>query len=158
MNTAIMNLSVGYSGAYLFGRLLGTIVISVIFGVVCRKICENKGYYGAENHGFLWGFFLGWIGLIVCVCKQNRNLNNYNNYYNPNMYNNNNNYNQYQNGYDYNGYYTQNRFNPYNQNGYGQNGSNGQNDAGYDPNGAANGYVDLSKQKAGSNNNNYYNR
>ena len=43
--------------------------MSVIFGAVCSSIVAKKGYPKEKNHGFLWGFFLGVIGLIVCACK-----------------------------------------------------------------------------------------
>lgn len=148
------------SGAYWVGRIIGSLIGGVIFGFICKKVCESKGYYGSDNKGFLWGFFLGWIGLIVCACKKNLNKMNYNPYQNPNMYANPN----MNNGYNPNGYNQNN----YNQNGYNQNGYNGayentqntQNAAGYDPNGASYGYVDLTKQSVGSNNNNnnYYNQ
>ena len=46
------------------------IVVAVIFGIISRKINEDKGYYG----GFAWGFFLGIIGIIVVACRSdNRN-------------------------------------------------------------------------------------
>lgn len=41
------------------------IIFGIIFGCITRKINENKGYDG----GFAWGFWLGWIGLIVVACK-----------------------------------------------------------------------------------------
>ena len=47
------------------------ICYALIFGFACKAILSGKGY-GDEyypNHGFAWGFWLGWIGLIVCVCK-----------------------------------------------------------------------------------------
>ena len=43
-----------------------SIGISCIFGAITKAINENKGYYG----GFAWGFWLGWIGIIVVACRQ----------------------------------------------------------------------------------------
>lgn len=43
-----------------------SICISCIFGAITKAINENKGYYG----GFAWGFWLGWIGIIVVACRQ----------------------------------------------------------------------------------------
>lgn len=37
------------------------------FGIATMKISQSKGYDG----GFLWGFLLGFIGLIVVLCKPN---------------------------------------------------------------------------------------
>jgi hypothetical protein len=49
--------------------ILSYIVVGVINGCVGRKILNNKFYYGSDNHGFVWGFWLGGLGLIVCACK-----------------------------------------------------------------------------------------
>jgi hypothetical protein len=46
------------------------IIISCVWGAVTYSIQDNKGY--SEN-GFWWGFFLGWIGLIVVLLKPNLN-------------------------------------------------------------------------------------
>lgn len=40
-----------------------------IFGGVCQAIVTSKGYNREENYGFVWGFFLGLLGLIVCCAK-----------------------------------------------------------------------------------------
>ena len=53
-------------GALKFGYLLGIIIVGCIFGAVTKTMNENKGYYG----GFWWGFFLGWIGIVVIACKK----------------------------------------------------------------------------------------
>ena len=45
------------------------IAAAVGFGIACRAIVRGKGYPDEMNHGFLWGFFLGFIGLIVCAVK-----------------------------------------------------------------------------------------
>ena len=66
--------------------------VRVAFGFVCKKISESHGYTGRENKGFLLGFFLTWIGLIICALKRKDN-----NGYGP--------YNNFNNGYNgYNGY------------------------------------------------------
>ena len=59
--------AVGFAAVYLL-IILG---MPFVWGFVCRKIVSDKGYPGNMNHGFLWGFFLGLIGVIVCACKQN---------------------------------------------------------------------------------------
>lgn len=43
-----------------------TIIFSCIFGAITKSINENKGYDG----GFAWGFWLGWIGIIVVACRR----------------------------------------------------------------------------------------
>lgn len=42
------------------------IVQGIIFGIATYKVIENKGYY--ENW-FWWGFFFGFIALIVALSK-----------------------------------------------------------------------------------------
>ncbi|MBR6046388.1 MAG: SHOCT domain-containing protein [Ruminococcus sp.] len=46
-------------------------VQGAIFGFVGHIILKDKGYRGEDNRGFLWGFFLSFLGLIVCACKPN---------------------------------------------------------------------------------------
>jgi len=48
--------------------LLITVGIASIWGAVTWKINDNKGY---ASNGFWWGFFLGWVGVIVVACKAN---------------------------------------------------------------------------------------
>ena len=55
----------GY-GTYYLVMLILTIVNACIFGVITKVINERKGYYG----GFAWGFWLGWIGIIVVACRE----------------------------------------------------------------------------------------
>ncbi|MBQ9838854.1 MAG: SHOCT domain-containing protein [Oscillospiraceae bacterium] len=43
-----------------------SLVVGIIFGCITKGINENKGYDG----GFAWGFWLGWIGIIVVACRQ----------------------------------------------------------------------------------------
>ena len=57
--------------AFAVGYLLFIIAMPFVWGFVCDKIVSSKGYPKNKNHGFLWGFFLGLIGVIVCACKQN---------------------------------------------------------------------------------------
>lgn len=52
--------------------IITSIVIRIIIGAICRAIVRSKRYPNFENHGFAWGFWLGLIGLIVCVCKPKR--------------------------------------------------------------------------------------
>ncbi len=59
------------------GLSIGILVFEIIFaigfrclwGFVAKQIVKSKGYPESMNKGFWWGFFLGWIGLIVCVVK-----------------------------------------------------------------------------------------
>lgn len=51
--------------------IFGYLINGIIWGVICRAIVNSKGYSSDENHGFAWGFFLGLIGLIVCLGKPN---------------------------------------------------------------------------------------
>ena len=53
-------------GSYYLIMLILTIGNACIFGVITKVINERKGYYG----GFAWGFWLGWIGIIVVACRQ----------------------------------------------------------------------------------------
>ncbi len=39
----------------------------LIWGFVCESIAKNRGY--KNDHSFLWGFFLGIIGVIVVYSK-----------------------------------------------------------------------------------------
>ena len=64
------------SFGYLVVMAIVGIVVSCIWGAVTYYVQDNKGY--SEN-GFWWGFFLGWIGLVVVLCKPNLN-NIYTNY------------------------------------------------------------------------------
>lgn len=58
-------------------EIIGILIFSCIFGFVTKVINENKGYDG----GYLWGFFLGIIGIIVVACKPSNNS--YSNSYAP---------------------------------------------------------------------------
>ena len=44
-------------------------MLGVIFGLAGSSIVEGKGYPQKDNHGFAWGFWLGFLGIIVCVSK-----------------------------------------------------------------------------------------
>ena len=57
-----------------FFYLVFSVVFRFIWGFVCKKIVDSKGYYGPQNKGFWWGFFLTWIGLIFCLCKKREEL------------------------------------------------------------------------------------
>lgn len=102
------------TGVFLLFELLGILVGMCVWGFLARYIVKSKGYPDELNKGFWWGFFLGWIGLIVCVVKPQyqsqfdrfSQFGGFNNF----------------GGYNQNGYGSQN---PY-QNNYGQ-GYNGQN-------------------------------
>lgn len=55
--------------AYVLGTLVPFLIPALIFGFISRNVVASKGYLPKDNHGFAWGFFLSWIGLIVCVMK-----------------------------------------------------------------------------------------
>lgn len=47
-------------------------VIGSIIGYISFTILNEKGYSeknGEKNYGFVLGFFLSLIGLIICICK-----------------------------------------------------------------------------------------
>lgn len=48
------------------GYLIGIIIWGTIWGFVTKKVIENKGY---EENWFWWGFFFGFIALIVACTK-----------------------------------------------------------------------------------------
>lgn len=46
------------------------VIYGVIWGVVCKKVLENKYYdYSTCNKWFLWGFLFGVFAMIVAVTK-----------------------------------------------------------------------------------------
>ncbi|MBR1392743.1 MAG: SHOCT domain-containing protein [Ruminococcus sp.] len=55
--------------AYSLGVLIPFLIPALIFGFISRNVVASKGYLPKDNHGFAWGFFLSWIGLIICVMK-----------------------------------------------------------------------------------------
>ena len=61
--------SAGLSAGVLIFELLFAIGGMCLWGFVGKQIVKSKGYPESQNKGFWWGFFLGWIGLIVCVVK-----------------------------------------------------------------------------------------
>ena len=90
--------SAGLSAGVLIFELLFAIGGMCLWGFVGKQIVKSKGYPESMNKGFWWGFFLGWIGLIVCLVKpqyqnpmnmfgQYDQFNQYNQYNQPgNMY------------------------------------------------------------------------
>lgn len=51
--------------------IIGSVLIVLIaLGIICKKIVKSKGYPNDDNSGFAWGFFLNFIGLVVCLKKQ----------------------------------------------------------------------------------------
>lgn len=59
----------GLSTGILLFRLLFAVAGMFLWGFVAKQIVKSKGYPDSENKGFWWGFWLGWIGLIVCLTK-----------------------------------------------------------------------------------------
>ncbi len=37
--------------------------------LIAKAVVSVKNYPASKNHGFAWGFFLGVLGLLICVCK-----------------------------------------------------------------------------------------
>ena len=60
-----------YERQLLYGVFIVSIsVSSIIFGVICEKICYEKA---RNENGFYYGYFLGVIGLIVAIAlKDNK--------------------------------------------------------------------------------------
>ncbi len=48
--------------------LIGYMIVGTIWGIVIRKVIENKGY---DDNWFWWGFFFGIFALIVAITKPN---------------------------------------------------------------------------------------
>ena len=44
-------------------------VIHIISGSIAKAVVRGKNYPNNKNHGFAWGFFLGILGLIICLFK-----------------------------------------------------------------------------------------
>lgn len=44
-------------------------VIHIISGNISKAVVKSKNYPDSINHGFVWGFFLGILGLIICLFK-----------------------------------------------------------------------------------------
>lgn len=57
----------------LFLYILLSVVWGIIWGVAVKKVIENKGYY---DNWFWWGFFFGFIALIVALTKPECQSNN----------------------------------------------------------------------------------
>lgn len=47
--------------------IISAIINGIIFGIITNAIMQKKGYDG----GFGWGFWLGVIGLVIVICKDN---------------------------------------------------------------------------------------
>lgn len=57
-----------------FLTIIVSVLVGCLWGAATFTINQNKGHY--EN-GFWWGFWLGWIGLIIVLCKPNCNYPHY---------------------------------------------------------------------------------
>ncbi len=51
---------------YIIGYIIGLIIYGLIFGFATKAVIENKGY---DDNWFWWGFFFGFIALIVACAK-----------------------------------------------------------------------------------------
>lgn len=54
-------------GGIILIYLLAFVIGGAIWGLVTKKVAESKGYY--YDNSFWWGFFLGFIGLIVILVR-----------------------------------------------------------------------------------------
>ena len=97
-------------------RLIFAVILMFVWGFVAKSVVKSKGYPDNMNKGFWWGFFLGWIGLIVCACKKpfNNPFNQFGQFDQFGNLNPNNQYNQYGQNNQFN-QYGQGGFNNYNQ-------------------------------------------
>ena len=50
----------------IMGALIGFIIWGVVWGYATKAVINNKGY---DDNWFWWGFFFGFIALIVAVAK-----------------------------------------------------------------------------------------
>ena len=53
-------------GIQLFFTILFSIIGGCVFGGITQTIINNKGY---DENWFWWGFFFGWIPLVIAACK-----------------------------------------------------------------------------------------
>ncbi|HCI63525.1 MAG TPA: hypothetical protein DFH97_00430 [Clostridiales bacterium] len=51
---------------YVIGYTIGLIISGLIFGFATKVVIKNKGY---DDNWFWWGFFFGFIALIVACAK-----------------------------------------------------------------------------------------
>lgn len=58
-------------GGYSAGFLAGIAIVAVVLGVISMNIWKNKG--GSPAIGFVLGFFLGLIGLIIVALAKPSN-------------------------------------------------------------------------------------
>lgn len=57
-----------------FLTIIVSVLIGCLWGAATFTINQNKGYW---NNGFWWGFWLGWIGLVVVLCKSDNHYSYY---------------------------------------------------------------------------------
>ena len=68
MTNAYYYYSEEISTAAIIGVLIGSLIAATVFGCVCRYIMKGKGYQSLAGW-FCCGFFLGLIGIIICVTR-----------------------------------------------------------------------------------------
>lgn len=51
---------------YVIGYAIGLVIYGLVFGFATKVVIENKGY---DDNWFWWGFFFGFIALIVACAK-----------------------------------------------------------------------------------------
>ena len=57
-----------------FLTIIVSVLVGCLWGAATFTINQNKGYW---NNGFWWGFWLGWIGLVVVLCKSDNHYSYY---------------------------------------------------------------------------------
>lgn len=58
-------------GAYIFGSILGIVIMSCIWGYVVNKMIEYKGI---QENWFWWGFFFGIFAALLALAKPWENM------------------------------------------------------------------------------------
>ena len=56
-----------FYASYMYGCFIAWLIVSSIFGWIAQYISDSKGY----DTGFAWGFWFGFIGLLVVGFRPN---------------------------------------------------------------------------------------
>ena len=55
-----------YDDDIIFAWFIGVLIMALIWGFATKAVIKNKGY---DENWFLWGFFFGFIALLVAIAK-----------------------------------------------------------------------------------------